>query len=154
MTEQSFVVLMAEDDEHDIVATRRAWKKGEIPYALHIVHDGEECLDYLFRQGRYTHPTHAPRPGLLLLDINMPRMSGLEVLRYLRESEHYKHLPVVMLTTSKTEEDRIRSYEIGANAFICKPVGFEQLSAVLRTTSDFWNLATHPGDKYDSNQDI
>lgn len=141
MKPQPFVILMAEDDEHDIAAVRRAWKMEAITHPLYIVNDGEQCIEYLFRRGRYAAPGAAPSPSVLLLDINMPRMNGIEVLRYLRNSEAFKQLPVVMLTTSQMEEDRIRSYETGANAFISKPVGFENLSNVLRTISDFWSLA-------------
>ena len=113
MSNQTFVVLMAEDSEHDIIATKRAWKKFNIANPLHIVRDGEECLDYLFQRGQYGEPGSAPRPGILLLDINMPKKDGLTVLQVLRGDERFRRLPVIMLTTSKTEEDRIKSYNFG-----------------------------------------
>ena len=146
MGKEPFAVLMAEDDEHDIVATKRAWKKHHIANPLYIVKNGEECLDFLQRKGRYEEPDLAPRPGILLLDINMPRMDGLTVLKRIREDENEKlrRLPVVILTTSKAEQDRIRGYELGANAYIVKPVGFENFSDAVKTISLFWQLVELP----------
>ena len=146
MGKEPFAVLMAEDDEHDIVATKRAWKKHHIANPLYIVKNGEECLDFLQRKGRYEEPDSAPRPGILLLDINMPRMDGLTVLKRIREDENEKlrRLPVVILTTSKAEQDRIRGYELGANAYIVKPVGFENFSDAVKTISLFWQLVELP----------
>lgn len=136
-----FVVLVAEDDEHDIVAIRRAWRALGIRNPLVIVHDGEACLDYLFRRGEYTTATP---PGLLLLDLHMPRLDGLGTLRVIRAEPTTARLPVVILTTSKAEEDRLRSYDLGANAYIVKPLGFENFTAALRTIHEFWNLAERP----------
>lgn len=140
-----FVILMAEDDEHDIIATKRAWKAHSMLNPLYVVNDGEECLDYLFHRGRFAEAGAAPRPGILLLDINMPKMDGLTVLRHIRESEEFHTLPVIMLTTSKGEEDRARSYNLGANAYIVKPVGFENFSEAIRTIQLFWQLTELPG---------
>jgi CheY-like chemotaxis protein len=145
MSEELLVILMAEDDEHDIVATKRAWKNYNMSNPLHIVNDGEECLDYLFRRGKYAEPGLSQRPGILLLDINMPRMDGLTTLRHIRESEEFRNLPVIMLTTSKAEEDRIRSYDLGANAYIVKPVGFEKFAEAIQTIRLFWQLTELPG---------
>ena len=151
MGKEPFVVLMAEDNEHDIVATKRAWKKHHIANPLYIVNDGEECLDFLRQRGKYGEPYSAPQPGILLLDINMPKMDGLAVLEHIREDEKWRHLPVVILTTSKAEEDRIRSYDLGANAYIVKPVGFENFALAVKAISLFWQLvelpAGHPGPK-------
>ena len=136
-----FVVLVAEDDEHDIVAIRRAWHTLGIRNPLVVVHDGEACLDYLFGRGEYAG---AVLPGLLLLDLHMPRLDGLGALRAIRADPATARLPVVILTTSKTEEDRLRSYDLGANAYIVKPVGFENFTTALRTIHEFWNLAERP----------
>jgi CheY-like chemotaxis protein len=144
MGKEPFVVLMAEDNEHDIVATKRAWKKHNIANPLFIVNDGEECLDYLYQRGDYAEPGSAPHPGILLLDINMPKMDGLDVLKNIRADEKLYRLPVVILTTSKAEEDRIRSYDLGANAYIVKPVGFENFSFAVKTISLFWQLVELP----------
>lgn len=145
MNDKTFVVLMAEDDEHDIIATKRAWKAGQMTNPLHIVTNGEECLDYLERRGAYADPASSPRPGILLLDLNMPRMDGLETLQHIRTSEQFRSLPVVILTTSKAEEDRVRSYELGANAYIVKPIGFDNFSEAIRTINLFWKLVELPG---------
>ena len=144
MDKEPFVVLMAEDDEHDIVATKRAWKKHHIANPLYIVNDGEECLDYLHQRGKYSEQGTAPRPGILLLDIKMPKMDGLVVLEHIRKEKELRLLPVVILTTSKAEEDRLRSYDLGANAYVVKPVGFNNFSEAVRTISLFWELVELP----------
>jgi CheY-like chemotaxis protein len=144
MSKKTFVVLMAEDNQHDIVATKRAWKQNNIANSLYIVRDGEECLDYLHQRGKYSEPGSAPRPGILLLDIKMPKMDGLAVLKQIREDEKHHRLPVVILTTSKAEEDRLKSYDLGANAYIVKPVGFENLAEAVGTINLFWELVELP----------
>ncbi len=123
--QDDFVVLVAEDDEHDIVAIRRAWRTLGLRNPLVIVHDGEACLDYL-------------------LDLHMPRLDGLGTLKAIRENAITARLSVVVLTTSKAEEDRLRSYDLGANAYIVKPVGFENFTAAVQTIHQFWNLAERP----------
>lgn len=144
MHKQPFVILMAEDSEHDILATKRIWKKRDIVNPLYIVKDGEECLDYLHRRGRYSEPGAAPRPGILLLDLKMPRMDGLTVLEHIREDEKLCRLPVIILTTSRLEEDRLRSYDLGANAYIRKPIGFENFSTAIKIINIFWALVDLP----------
>jgi CheY-like chemotaxis protein len=144
MPNEPFVVLMAEDDEHDILATRRAWKRHHISNPLYIVNDGEECLDFLHRRGKYSEPGTAPRPGILLLDIRMPKMDGLIVLKHIREDKRLRRLPVIILTTSRAEEDRLRSYDLGVNAYIVKPVGFDNFSDAVRTINLFWQLVDLP----------
>ncbi len=144
MDKEPFAVLMAEDDEHDIVATKRAWKKHHIANPLYVVNDGQECLDFLQKTGRYGEPGEVRRPGVLLLDINMPRMDGLAALKHIRQDEKLHHLFVIMLTTSKAEEHRLKSYDLGANAYIVKPVGFENFSEAVRTISLFWQLVELP----------
>lgn len=140
----TFVVLMAEDNKHDIIATKRAWTVNNIANPLHIVKDGEECLDYLHRRGSYSEPGIAPRPGILLLDLKMPRIDGLTVLKHIREDEKLRFLPVIILTTSKLEEDRVRSYDLGVNAYIKKPIGFENFSNAIKTINLFWELVELP----------
>jgi len=145
MSKKPFAVLMAEDEAHDIVATKRAWKKSHILNPLYIVKDGEECLEFLHQRKKYREPETAPRPGILLLDIKMPKMDGLAVLKHIREDEALHRLPVIMLTSSKAEEDRLKSYDLGVNAYIVKPVGFGNLSAAVRTINLFWELVELPG---------
>ena len=144
MNNKTFIVLMAEDNGHDIVATKRAWKENNIANPLYIVRDGEECLDYLHQRGKYSEPGSAPQPGILLLDIKMPKMDGLAVLKQIREDQKLHRLPVVILTTSRAEEDRLKSYDLGANAYIVKPVGFQNLTGAVRTINLFWELVELP----------
>lgn len=139
-----FPILMAEDSEDDIVATKRAWKKNNISNPLYIVKDGEECLDYLFRRGKYEDPETSPSPGILLLDINMPKVDGHGVLQEVRNNEKTKHLPVIMLTTSKAESDQVKGYEMNVNAYIIKPVGFDNFSEAIKRIELFWQLVELP----------
>ncbi len=144
MTEKDFPILMAEDDENDILAVKRVWEKRRIQNALYIVRDGQECLDFLHQRGRYSEPGSAPKPGVLLLDLNLPKMDGLMVLKHIRDDETLRRLPVVILTQSVAEEERMESYDLGANAFIVKPVGLDGLSQVLEAVIMFWDLAVLP----------
>ncbi len=141
---EPFIILMAEDDEHDIIAVRRAWKKQMIRNPLRIVNDGEECLDYLYQRGKYAEPGTAPRPGILMLDIKMPKMDGLTVLEHIRKSDEFHRLPVIILTTSKDDEDRLKSYDLKVNAYIVKPIGFINFSEAVKTINLFWELVELP----------
>jgi len=144
MTDGKLIVLMAEDDDHDVLATRRAWKKHHIENTLVVVRNGEECLDYLYRRGEYADKKSSPFPKLLLLDINMPKMNGLEVLATIRNDRDLKHLPVVMLTTSDSEPDLRMCYDLGVNAYIVKPVGFDNFAEAIKDINMFWELVAHP----------
>ncbi|HEX9922037.1 MAG TPA: response regulator [Anaerolineae bacterium] len=144
MNNQRFNILMAEDNEHDIIAARRAWQKNKIANPLHIVNDGEACLDYLYQRGAFSEPGSAPPPGILLLDLNMPKMDGLTLLKRIRADNVLRRLPVIILTTSQLEEDRAKSYELGANAYIKKPIGFEPFSDAVKIINRFWELAELP----------
>jgi len=148
MAKEPFIVLMAEDDEHDILAVRRAWKKRNLTNPLYIVNDGEECLDYLHRRGKYSEQGTAPRPGIVLLDIKMPKMDGLAVLEYIRKSDEFRRLPVIILTTSKDEQDRLKSYDLLANAYIIKPIGFDNFSEAVNTINLFWELVQLPEESH------
>ncbi len=144
MNTRPFVVLMAEDSEDDVIVTKRAWKKHSISNHLHVVSDGEDCLDYLFRRGKFTDPTNSPTPGIVLLDIKMPKMDGITTLRHIRENESTRRLPVIMLTTSKSDEDRIKCYDLGVNAYIMKPVGFNNFAEAIKNINIFWQLVEFP----------
>lgn len=135
---------MAEDSEHDVRAVQRVWSKSGIRNPLAIVRDGEECLQYLLHQGPYADASKSPRPGVVLLDINLPKMDGLEVLNRIKQTPGLKRLPVVMLTTSSRDEDRHRSYDLGANAYLTKPVGMEKLTQALLAFNVFWELVSLP----------
>ena len=132
------VILLAEDDRGHQELTRRALAEGKIHNDLRIVEDGEEALDYLFRRGKYKDPATSPRPDLLLLDLNMPRVDGREVLQRLRADSKLCRMAVVVLTTSRQEEDILRSYELGCNSFITKPVDMDQFIRVIQALEEYW----------------
>ena len=128
-------VLMVEDDDGDILMTKEAFEYYKVQSRLHVVTDGEQALQFLRRQGPYAD---APRPGLILLDVNLPRVSGLEVLAELKNDPELLVIPVVMLTTSRAEEDIVRSYSLHANAFVTKPVDFEHFMDAIRQIDNFF----------------
>jgi CheY-like chemotaxis protein len=132
------VILLAEDDPGDQELTRRALEEGAIRNELHIVTDGEAALDYLFRRGKYQNPATSPRPDLLLLDLNMPKVDGRQVLQRVRADTNLRRLAVVVLTTSQHEEDIIRTYELGANSYITKPMELRQFMQVIQALETYW----------------
>ena len=131
-------ILMADDDEDDCMLAHEALIESRLANDLHFVKDGEELMDYLYRRGQYAAPSRAPRPGLILLDLNMPRKDGREALIQIKNDPNLRQIPVVVLTTSKAEEDIYRSYDLGANSFITKPVTFASLVEVIRTIGKYW----------------
>jgi CheY-like chemotaxis protein len=146
MENDQMVFLMVEDNEHDISAVKRAWKDKRIGNSLHIVRSGGECLDYLYQRGKYSRPGSAPRPDVVLLNTRLPGMNGLEVLEQIRDSEEFHYLPVIMFTASESERDQLRAYNLLANAYIVKPMKFENLSAAIRSINAFWRLVEIPED--------
>jgi CheY-like chemotaxis protein len=128
-------VLLVEDDAGDILMTREAFEHHKIRNQLHVVNDGEQALQFLRRTGEYAA---APRPGLILLDLNLPRRDGMEVLAELKEDPELRVIPVVILTTSHAEEDIVRSYALHANAYVSKPVDFERFMDVIRQIDNFF----------------
>lgn len=131
-------ILMAEDDPDDRLLAREALEEARLANDLYFVEDGEELMDYLHRRGEYADPEVSPRPGLILLDLNMPRKDGREALEEIKADSRLRLIPVVVLTTSKAEEDILRSYDLGVNAYITKPVTFESLVGVMKVLSQFW----------------
>jgi CheY-like chemotaxis protein len=132
------LILIADDDEDDVLLTRNALAKNKIRNEVHWVKDGVELLEYLRHQGRHAEPADAPRPHLILLDLNMPRKNGLEALREIKADVGLRLIPVVALTTSQAEEDVLRSYDLGVSSFIIKPVDFDGLVRVMRSLEDYW----------------
>jgi CheY-like chemotaxis protein len=132
------VVLMAEDDSDDRLLVKDAMAEGRWEGDLRFVEDGEELLDYLMHRGKYSQVADAPRPGLILLDLNMPRKDGREALREIKADAELRRIPVVVLTTSKAGTDISRMYDLGANSFIAKPVQFEALVNVMRLLGQYW----------------
>jgi CheY-like chemotaxis protein len=131
------VILMADDDDDDYLLTKKALGESRLLNKLVRVKDGEELMDYLHRRGDYT-ADNAPRPGVILLDLNMPRKDGREALREIKSDEMLRNIPVVVFTTSKAEEDIYKTYQLGVNSFITKPVTFDNLTEVMRTLGNYW----------------
>jgi CheY-like chemotaxis protein len=135
---RSITIVMADDDADDRLLAREAMEETRLANDFRFVGDGEELLRYLRREGAYADPASAPRPGLILLDLNMPRMDGREALAEIKRDPALRRIPVVVMTTSKAEEDVFRSYEGGAASFIPKPVTFEGLVEVMKTLGRYW----------------
>ena len=132
------IILMADDDPEDRMLAQEALKEARLANDLHFVEDGEELMDYLRHRNGYSDESTSPRPGLILLDLNMPKMDGREALQEIRSDPDLRLIPVVVLTTSKTEEDILRTYGLGASSFINKPVAFEGLVDVMKTLQKYW----------------
>lgn len=131
-------ILLADDDADDRMMAGEALAESRLANDLRFVEDGEELMDYLYRRGRYSDPDSAPRPGLILLDLNMPRKDGREALTEIKGDPELRKIPVVVLTTSQAEEDIYRTYDLGVNSFITKPVMFESLVNVMRALGTYW----------------
>jgi CheY-like chemotaxis protein len=142
MTEEHRIVkiLLVEDNPDDIDITKRALKEAKIINKLWIVRDGQEALDFLQHKGEYKDLSLSPKPGLILLDINLPKLNGVDVLKAIKQDPDLKRIPVVMLTVSKRDEDIIKSYNNGCNSFIQKPVNFENFVEVVKQISLYWGL--------------
>ena len=120
----NIIILMADDDADDRMMANDAFEENRLGNELRFVEDGEELMDYLLRQGKYVDPESSPRPGLILLDLNMPRMDGREALKIIKSDPDLHSIPIIVLTTSSSEEDITRTYDLGVNSFITKPVNF------------------------------
>ena len=132
------VILMADDDADDRMLTRDALEESRVLNELRFVEDGEELMEYLTRKGKYADAKDSPRPGLILLDLNMPKKDGREALKEIKSDPNLRRIPVVIMTTSKAEEDVFRSYDFGASSFITKPVTFDRLVELMRTLGEYW----------------
>ncbi len=131
-------ILVAEDDEDDRLLMQEALEENRLANDLHFVEDGEELMDFLCRQGRYLDPVKSPRPSLILLDLNMPKKDGREALHEIKASPDLRNIPIVVLTTSKSEEDILRTYDLGVSSFIAKPVTFESMVQIMKTLGRYW----------------
>lgn len=128
-------VLLIEDDPGDELITREAFEHNKISNTLHVAHDGQEGLDFLYRRGPYAD---APRPDLILLDLNLPKYDGRQLLETVKSDPELSHIPVVVLTTSSAEEDILRSYKLHANAYVTKPVDLDQFMNAVRQIDEFF----------------
>ena len=135
---RSFLILMADDDEDDRLFAKEAFEENLLLNELRFVNDGVELLDYLKRRNQYADAAHSPQPDLILLDLNMPKMDGREALKQIKSDPMLRSIPVVMLTTSKAEQDVLQSYDLGVNCFITKPVLFVDFIKVVSTLGHYW----------------
>jgi CheY-like chemotaxis protein len=131
-------ILMADDDADDRRLTQEALEEGRLINEVRFVENGEELMDYLHKRGKFAPPVETPRPGLILLDLNMPRKDGRAVLKEVKSDPDLRQIPVVVLTTSKADEDIYKSYDLGVNSYIVKPVTFEALVDILQTLEKYW----------------
>jgi len=131
-------ILLADDDADDRMLARDAFEESRLRNNLEMVEDGEELMDYLRNLGKYSGDSAKPQPSLILLDLNMPRKDGREALKEIKACPELRQIPIIILTTSKAEEDIIRTYDLGVNSFITKPVTFEALVDVLKTVGKYW----------------
>jgi CheY-like chemotaxis protein len=137
-TSKPITILLAEDDPDDALMAREALEENRLANSLVIVEDGEELMDYLYCRNKYADRNKNNRPGLILLDLNMPRKDGREALKEIKADPDLKRIPIVVLTTSQAEEDIFRTYDLGVNSFICKPVSFDSLVQIMKTLSKYW----------------
>lgn len=135
---KAITILMADDDPDDRQMTREAFEQARLANDLRFVEDGVELMDYLLRRNRYADPALSPRPGLILLDLNMPKKDGREALREIKADPRFRNIRIVVMTTSKADEDILRSYQLGAESFVTKPVTFPALVEVIQTMGRYW----------------
>ena len=138
MSNNQVILLVADDDPDDRMLTRDALAEGRLANEVYFVEDGVELLEYLRHAGRFSDPSASPRPGLILLDLNMPRKDGREALQEIKADPLLRDIPVVVLTTSKAEEDILRSYDLGVSSYIRKPVSFEDLVSTMQVLGRYW----------------
>jgi len=134
---RSVDILMADDDPDDRMLMKEALEANNLINTIHFVEDGEELMQYLYKKGKFTTQSTF-RPGLILLDLNMPKVDGREALKLIKADRDLKRIPVVILSTSKAETDITKTYDLGVNSFICKPVRFDQLIEITRELGNYW----------------
>jgi CheY-like chemotaxis protein len=137
-------ILLVEDDQVDVMTVQRAFKRNNIINPLTVVGNGREALEYLRHQGAYADQSAFPTPGIILMDINMPLMNGIECLKEIKADEHLRKLPVIMLTTSKEECDRVESFRLSVAGYIIKPVEFEKFVEAVKVLNLYWTLSELP----------
>ncbi len=138
VNKKTITFLIADDDPDDRLLIKESLEEARLANPLHFVEDGVELLDYLQRKNQYANLAGHPLPGLILLDLNMPRKNGIEALKEIKADQELRQIPIVVFTTSKAEEDIFRTYNLGVNSFISKPVNFEAFVDVVRTLTKYW----------------
>ena len=144
---EAVTILMADDDADDRLMTQEAFDESRLANDLRFVENGVELMDYLHRRGAYADPASSPRPGLILLDLNMPKKDGREALQEIKADPKLRNIRVVVMTTSKAEEDIVRTYDLGASSYVTKPVTFASLVDVIKTLGKYWlEIVELPGE--------
>lgn len=144
MIENSIEILLVEDNSNDVELTLHALKKNNLANRIHVVRDGVEALEYLFCNGAYVGRDVNHTPKVILLDLKLPKMDGMEVLKHIKSDERTRSIPVVVLTSSREERDIVESYRLGVNSYITKPVDFEQFTEAVRQLGLYWLLLNQP----------
>jgi CheY-like chemotaxis protein len=144
MTQNEVEILLVEDNPNDVELTLRALKKHNLANKVHVVKDGAEALEYIFANGAYAHRKIEDHPRVILLDLKLPKVDGLEILRRIKSDERIKTIPVVVLTSSREERDLVESYRLGANSYITKPVDFESFVKAVSELGLYWLLLNQP----------
>jgi len=134
-------ILLVEDDEVDVMTVKRALAKNRIANPLYVCSNGQDALEFLMREGKYSDPESSPGPGIILLDINMPVMNGIEFLKIIKGHPTLRRTPVIILTTSREEEDRVRSFNLSAAGYIVKPVEFDKFVEAVKLINGYWTLS-------------
>jgi len=151
MSEQPIEILLVEDNSEDLELTLHALRRENLANHIHIARDGEEALDYIFRNGAHARRPAGPHPKLILLDLKLPKIDGMEVLRRIKSDAQTRTIPVVILTSSREERDLVSGYNLGANSYIQKPVDFDQFRSTVKNAGFYWllinQLPSHNGEK-------
>lgn len=147
MDDSSYTILLVEDDENDAMLLRMAFEKNNIPNPVQWVKDGLEAVDYLNGAGAYADRARYPFPEVLLLDLKMPRMTGLELLAWIGEHPDFKVIPTIIMTSSKQELDIQKAYQLGANTYMTKPCSFDELAKMVKLTHEYWAVSSKPKTK-------
>lgn len=140
----SVQILLVEDNPHDVELARHAFKHHNLANGVHVVRDGAEAIDYMFKQGQYEDRGPESDPDVILLDLKLPKVDGIDVLRAIKANVKTRHVPVVVLTSSNSESDVIESYDLGVNSYIVKPVDFDQFTEAVRLIGFYWLLVNRP----------
>jgi CheY-like chemotaxis protein len=141
---ENYTILVIEDDPNDVLLLKRALKKNVINNPVCTLPDGEEAIEYLSGRGRYADRNAHPVPHVIILDLKMPRKSGLEVLEWLKDHPQYRVIPTIVLTSSKLNEDVVKAYGLGANSYMVKPSNFDDLQQMMKTAYEYWSFCLKP----------
>jgi CheY-like chemotaxis protein len=144
MDDSRYVILLVEDEENDAMLLKMAFKKNNILNPIHWVKDGLEAIAYLNGEGVYANHALYPFPEVLIVDLKMPRMSGLELLQWIRDHSNYKVIPTIIMSSSRQDSDIEKAYELGANTYIIKPSSFDELARVVKLTHEYWAASVKP----------